>query len=329
MKNKQLIALVVAALVFVFVCSSSILVNSLSKQFESSMNLNSFSLSDNVLPVTPHIGVVKVEGTIMDSGSTSLFSSEGYNHQNTLNLIEDLKNSSNNKGILLYVNSPGGSVTASDDLYLKLNEYTEETGRPVWTYMADQACSGGYYISMASEKIYANRNTWTGSIGVIISLMNYKGLYEKMGLKGIYITSGNNKAMGAGDLDLTEEQQQILQSLVDESYEQFVGIVAEGRNIKVSEVKKIADGRIYSAKQALDNKLIDEIATYEEMTEAFSRELGDAEIYTPETNDLFNFGSLFSNVSKLKSRSDAEMLIEFMDKNGSGVPMYYAEPGMF
>ena len=152
MKNKQLIALVVAALVFVFVCSSSILVNTISKRFDSSLNLNSFSLSGNVLPANPHIGVVKVEGTIMDSGSASLFYSDGYNHQNTLNLIEDLKNSSSNKGILLYVNSPGGSVTASDDLYLKLKEYTEETGRPIWTYMADQACSGGYYISMASEK---------------------------------------------------------------------------------------------------------------------------------------------------------------------------------
>ncbi|NLP15251.1 MAG: signal peptide peptidase SppA [Clostridium sp.] len=329
MKNKQLIALVVAALVFVFVCSSSILVNTISKRFDSSLNLNSFSLSGNVLPANPHIGVVKVEGTIMDSGSASLFYSDGYNHQNTLNLIEDLKNSSSNKGILLYVNSPGGSVTASDDLYLKLKEYTEETGRPIWTYMADQACSGGYYISMASEKIYANRNSWTGSIGVIISLMNYKDLYEKIGLKGIYITSGNNKAMGAGDLDLTEEQQDIFQSLVDESYEQFVEIVADGRNMTVSEIKKIADGRIYSAKQALDNKLIDEIATYEEMKEAFSEQLGDVEIYTPETKDLFDFSSLFGHVSKLKPRSDAEMLIEFMNNNGSGVPMYYAEPGLF
>jgi protease-4 len=182
---------------------------------------------------------------------------------------------------------------------------------------------------MASEKIYANRNSWTGSIGVIISLMNYKDLYEKIGLKGIYITSGNNKAMGAGDLDLTEEQQDIFQSLVDESYEQFVEIVADGRNMTVSEIKKIADGRIYSAKQALDNKLIDEIATYEEMKEAFSEQLGDVEIYTPETKDLFDFSSLFGHVSKLKPRSDAEMLIEFMNNNGSGVPMYYAEPGLF
>ena len=76
----------------------------------------------------------------------------------------------------MYVDSPGGTVAASDELYLKLKEYTEETGRPVWTYMGEMACSGGYYIAMASEKVYANRNTWTGSIGVILSYLNYKDL---------------------------------------------------------------------------------------------------------------------------------------------------------
>ena len=151
MKNKQLIALIVAAVVFVFVGLSSVLVNNISGQTKSRLDLEGYSFSSNTLPSTPHIGVVKVEGTIMDSENAGLFS-EGYNHQKTLELIDDLKNSSSNKGILLYVNSPGGSVTASDDLYLKLKEYTLETQRPVWTYMADQACSGGYYISMASEK---------------------------------------------------------------------------------------------------------------------------------------------------------------------------------
>jgi len=107
--------------------------------------------------------------------------------------------------------------------------------------------SGGYYISMASDKVFSNRNAWTGSIGVIISLTNLKGLYDNLGIKGIYITSGRNKAMGAADLELTDEQRDILQSLVDEAYEQFVEIVAEGRKMTVEEVKRIADGRILSA----------------------------------------------------------------------------------
>ena len=327
MNKKQLIGLVVAGVVFIVVCSSGIYMSNVSKQFESSsFSMKDSFLNSNTLPITPHIGVVKVEGTILDTGTTGFLSTPGYDHKGTLKLIDDMKNSLSNKGILLYVNSPGGSVYDSDELYLKLKEYTEETKRPVWTYMADQACSGGYYISMASEKIYLNRNTWTGSIGVIISLTNYEELFEKIGLKGVYITSGDNKAMGAGDLELTEEQHNILQSLVDESYEQFVGIVAEGRKMDIREVKKIADGRIYSAKQALANKLVDDVATYEEVKKAFSEKLEGAEIYTPEKKDMFDLNSLFGYASKLKSRSEAEILVEFMENIGNGVPMYYAKP---
>lgn len=214
MNKKQLIGLIVAGVVFVFVCSSSVLVNTVSKRLGTSLNLSD---SESSLPLTPYIGVVSVEGTIMDSNSTTSFLSNGYNHKETLKLIEDMKNSASNKGILLYVNSPGGGVYESDELYLKLKEYKEETGRPVWTYMSNQACSGGYYISMASDKVFSNRNAWTGSIGVIISLTNLKGLYDNLGIKGIYITSGRNKAMGAADLELTDEQRDILQSLVDEA----------------------------------------------------------------------------------------------------------------
>ena len=96
-----------------------------------------------------------------------------------------------------------------------------------------------------------------------------------------------------------------------------------------TKVKEIADGRIYSAKQALDNGLIDEIATYEDMKKTFSAQLDDAEIYTPEKNNFFGLGSLFSYASKLKTRSDTELVMEFVEKNGKGVPMYYAMPGQY
>ncbi|GAE87158.1 signal peptide peptidase SppA [Acetivibrio straminisolvens] len=326
MNKKQLIGLIVAGVVFVFVCSSSILMNTVSKKMGTSFKLNETA---NSLPLTPYIGVVSVEGTIMDSGSTTSFMSNSYNHKDTLELIEDMKNSASNKGILLYVNSPGGGVYESDELYLKLKEYREETGRPVWTYMSNQACSGGYYISMASDKVYSNRNAWTGSIGVIISLTNLKELYDNIGIKGIYITSGKNKAMGAADLDLTDEQRDILQSLVDEAYEQFVEIVAEGRKMTADEVKRIADGRILSAKQALELNLIDEIATYEEVKEAFSMELGNVEVYTPKKKDPFGLSSLFGYISSLRPRSDTEIIAELIKANGNGVPMYYAMPGQY
>ena len=129
-------------------------------------------------------------------------------------------------GILLYINSPGGYVTTSDDLYYELQEYKEETGRPIYAYFDEMAASGAYYAAMQADEIYANRNCWTGSIGVIVSTMNLQGLYEKFGIKEINITSGANKAMGSAGSELTDEQYDILQSMVDESYEQFVSITA-------------------------------------------------------------------------------------------------------
>lgn len=233
--------------------------------------------------------------------------------------------SNSNKGIILYVNSPGGGVYESDELYLKLKEYKEKTGRPVWTYMSSRACSGGYYISMASDKIYANRNCWTGSIGVITSLVNVKGLYDKLGIEEIDITSGPNKAMGSSGREMTDEQRAILQSLVDEAYDQFAGIVAEGRHMDIETVKPIADGRVYSANQALQLGLIDNVDNYDNMQKDMLDYIGsDVTVYTPEVQENV-FSSLFSKMEGIKSKSDAQVISDYLEKAGNGGLMYYAE----
>lgn len=332
MKNKQILGLIAAALVFVFVGVSNAITkskftndvaekeNKLTSLLESELN------SSVTLPEYNYVGVVEVNGTISESESSSVFSSESYNHQGTLDYIESMKNSPYNKGILLVVDSPGGGVYESDELYLKLKDYKETTGNPVWTYMKSQACSGGYYISMASDKIFANRNCTTGSIGVIMSLVNTKDLYDKLGIKEINITSGKNKAMGSSGQDLTDEQKEILQSNVDEAYEQFVSIVADGRKMDVETVKKIADGRIYTAKQALELGLIDEIADYETVETAITDSLGeDVELYTPDTSTNDFFSSLFSAYKGTKEKSDAQVITEYLEKAGNRGLMYYAE----
>ena len=332
MKNKQILGLIAAALVFVFVGVSNAITkskftndvaekeNKLTSLLESELN------SSVTLPEYNYVGVVEVNGTISESESSSVFSSESYNHQGTLDYIESMKNSPYNKGILLVVDSPGGGVYESDELYLKLKDYKETTGNPVWTYMKSQACSGGYYISMASDKIFANRNCTTGSIGVIMSLVNTKDLYDKLGIKEINITSGKNKAMGSSGQDLTDEQREILQSNVDEAYEQFVSIVADGRKMDVETVKKIADGRIYTAKQALELGLIDEIADYKTVETAITDSLGeDVELYTPDTSTNDFFSSLFSAYKGTKEKSDAQVITEYLEKAGNRGLMYYAE----
>lgn len=333
MKGKQVVGIVVACIMFITVGVSSYLTKQMAvgvTRDTGVMGLLTSTLEDTLtLPEEPFVGIVRVSGTIMDTGSSSLFDTVSYDHRATLNYIDEMMASDINEGILLYVDSPGGTVYHSDELYLKLKEYKESTKRPIWTYMADQACSGGYYISMASDHIGINRNGWTGSIGVIVSLTNYSELYEKLGIKEIDITSGPNKAMGSSGLPLSDEQKDILQSIVNESYEQFVGIVSEGRNISINKTKKIADGRIYTAKQALENGLVDEVVTtYKDFQKEYRKSIGTGVIfYEPSFGSESLFASLLSEVKDMKSKSDAEILSDFIEEKGSGVPMYYAETG--
>ena len=334
-----------AGVVFIAVCATGILSNVVQSKLtekadtksktSTSEMLSSIwgSSEENVtLPEEDFVGVLNIVGTIQanSSGNISLSGSDDdqYNHNLYMKYVDELEKSKNNKAILLYVNSPGGTVYESDELYLKLMEYKEKTKRPVYAYFGSQACSGAYYISMAADKIYTNRNTWTGSIGVIVSLTNYKKLYDKLGIKEIDITSGKNKSMGSGGLDLTDEQYDILQSLVDEAYDQFAGIVSEGRGIDIATVKKIADGRIYSAKQAKEKKLVDEIGTEDELKALIQKEnkLSDDVVYDTAKSSGSNFlSNLMGSVQKIMPKSDSELAVDIIENKGKGVLMYYAD----
>lgn len=340
MKKKQILGIVVAGIVFIAICVTGVLSNVLKNKLlvtdkDSASNIWSSFLSgmgeESIdMPAEDFIGVIDVVGTIQASSSSSgFYSSDGqYDHDLYMNYIEEMEEADNNKGILLYVDSPGGTVYESDELYLKLMEYKEVTGRPIYAYFASQACSGGYYIAMAADKIYANRNCWTGSIGVIVSLTNCKKLYDKLGIKEIDITSGKNKAMGSSGLDLTKEQYDILQSLVDEAYDQFTNIVSKGRKMDINKVKRLADGRIYSAMQAKDNDLVDENGSLEDLKTVIQDEnnLNDDITYhdvNSSSNDLWS--TLMGYANRLKSKSDVELAVDIVENRGNGVLMYYAD----
>lgn len=323
MKTKQIIGLAVAGVLFIAIGVSSVLSNSISQRLlEDSVGSMLTGDYEFNAPMTDYIAVVKVEGTIQQqTESTGLFAvTEGYQHTTTMEYIDRLMEDSNNKGILLYVDSPGGTVYESEELYLKLMEYKETTGRPIWDYMSHYAASGGYMTSVAADKIYANPNTVTGSIGVIMSGYDMTGLYEKLGIRYISITSGENKDSS----QMTEEQIAIYQEQVDEYYSRFVEIVADGRGMTEDGVKALADGRTYTASQAKENGLIDEIALYDDMKTAMSEELGVDQFYElKHTSDML--GSLFAQAKDLVPKSEAQILTETAQEMESGVPMYYAE----
>lgn len=336
MKMKQIVAIIVAAAIILVTGVTGVASNIISGMLldkEEAKSMEFMNLADSLyysLPEEDFIGVLDIVGEI---GPTSEdiwgYTEPGtYNHDLYMTYVDELIYSDYNKGIMLYIDSPGGTVYESDELYLKLMEYKEVTGRPIWAYFASQACSGGYYIAMAADEIYANRNCWTGSIGVIVSMLNCKGLYDKLGIEEIDITSGANKAMGSAGLELTEEQYEILQSLVDEAYDQFVEIVCEGRDMDEATVRKIADGRIYSAKQALELDLIDAIGSYEEEQIAFGEEEEFSEYiyyHTPEDMTSNIWGSFFGVISQLKPKSDTELATDIIENNGNGVLKYYAK----
>ena len=253
-----------------------------------------------------YIAELYIEGTIQEEN-------ESYNQAWLLDTINELQNDKNNCGTILFINSPGGSVYESDEVYLALKKYAEE--KTLWAYFGQTAASGGYYIACSAEKIIANRNTLTGSIGVIAGQsFDLTEFMSKHGIKMNTITAGKNKNMLNIDQPLTPEQRAIMQSVADECYNQFTQIVADGRNLPLETVKNLADGRIYTAQQALQNKLIDEILTYEEaktqMNEYFPdlKNLTFSEFrYTKEKN-FYNF--IFDMYSKAKGSTSKSNLVE-------------------
>ncbi|MGN0438087.1 MAG: signal peptide peptidase SppA [Lachnospiraceae bacterium] len=339
MNKKQTTWFIVAAVIFVVTGVISVITNAISNKISekvdsTSNNMNAFmqgftgELEDNGLsdmPTKDFIAVVPVRGTIQaSSGSNGMSSStDNYDHDFLMSYVDELIENDANKGIILRMDTPGGTVYEADELYLKLEEYKEKTKRPIWAYMESTCCSGGVYIASSADEQYANRNTTTGSIGVIISTYNMTELYKKLGIEEINIVSDKNKDMGSAGKRMTAEQKEIYQSVVDEAYEQFVDIVAKGRNMSVEEVKKLADGRIYTARQAVENGLIDGIKGSEEFDAYVKEQSGIDTLYEPESMEQNYFSLLFGQVQNTKEKSEAEVLVELMNQLGSGVPMYY------
>jgi protease IV len=163
------------------------------------------------------------------------------------------------KAILLDINSPGGSVGAVQEIYSAILRAKAETKKPFVARFGDVSASGGYYVAAACDKIVAEPGTVTGSIGVIFSASSFSGLMNKIGMRNEVIKSGKFKDIGSPARDMTPEERKLLQTIIDDSYGQFVAAVAAGRKMPVEEVKVLADGRIYTGRQALDVKLVDKL----------------------------------------------------------------------
>lgn len=216
------------------------------------------------------LALLKLEGVIAEYSSSSP-SMDVYNHQAFLKQLEEVFSRTDIKGVILQVNSPGGGVYESDEIYNRLQELKSQYKKPLVVYMSQEAASGGYYVSMAADKIYANRNTLTGSIGVIIRTYNYNQLAKKIGIEDVTFKSGEQKDLLNPMRPLNEQEKAIMQGLVNESYGYFVDIVAQGRHMDRDRVLQLADGRVYSGTQAQELGLVDELGNLEKAIEGAAR----------------------------------------------------------
>ncbi len=202
-----------------------------------------------IAPFTKSVAVIEVKGVISDS-------------EETIKKIKEFKENDNVAAVVLRVNSPGGSAAASQEIYEELKKLAKE--KILVVSMADVAASGGYYISVAADFIYANPATTTGSIGVIAETLNVEDALNHLGIKGVVIKSGKFKDTFSPLRPMTDEERVFLQEYIDNIFHQFVKDVAEGRKLPESEIIKIADGRIITGQQALKLKLIDGLGNMED-----------------------------------------------------------------
>jgi protease-4 len=207
-------------------------------------------ISDNSVSFDGNkIALVRIEGAILDS-------------EKAIGEIKKYSKDGSVKAILLRVNSPGGAVAPSQEIYVEVKKAVEK--KPVVISMGAVAASGAYYISAPASRIVANPGTITASIGVIMEIPNFSGLMKKVGVKSEVIKSGRHKDLASAFRGIGKEEREILQNVLDNVHEQFILAVAEGRNMDVSKIRKIADGRILTGQQAIDAGLVDELGNIED-----------------------------------------------------------------
>ena len=254
-----------------------------------------------------------------------------YNQKWLLSTIDDLKDDDRNKGIILFINSPGGSVYETDEVYLRLSEYKKT--KPVYAYFASMAASGGYYMGCAADYIMANRNTLCGCIGVLCGqFTDLTGLMDKYGIKSETIHAGRNKNMGNYNEPVTDEQRAIMQSIADECYEQFTDIVADSRGINKNTVVDLSDGRLYTARQALKVKLIDSIGSWNDLVDTMKRNEFDGAEYDVsdyEYKKEDSLYSLFMGMSKFRARGQLPESVEKILSSDIKYPAYIYEGALY
>lgn len=270
----------------------------------------------------PYVAVVYAEGT-MYQDNTDIYTGNSYDHQYLLDTFAELAADEMNRGVLLYIDSPGGEVMAASELGDAILEYKQASGRPVYAYGHDYAASGGYWIAAPADEFYVNRYCVTGSIGVTYgTFIDFSGLLEEYGVKTTTITSGAQKSMGSSMEPMSEETRAIFQTIIDEYYGYFIDWISAQRGISRAALLPLADGRIYTATQAVANGLADQVGDYDDCLEALLAVCGEeCQVYDYYPSTSVNFSDLLRWLNQ--AQSEAAAVAELLPP--TGVLAYYSE----
>lgn len=241
MNRKTVIVLVVVAAVLLAVLSGLLLAFFIAGSGAETASLKTWSKG---------LGYIEIEGAIVDATET-------------VRQLKALEHNSQVKGILIRVNSPGGVTSPSHEIYEEIKRIRDD-GMPIIVSMGSLAASGGYYVSAPANRIVANPQTLTGSIGVIMEFPVLKGLMDKVGVKVEVVKSRVHKDIGSPFRNMTDQDRELLQGVVADAYDQFVTIVSTERKIPEDSVRAFADGRIMTGRQALALGLVDTLGTFED-----------------------------------------------------------------
>ena len=223
--------------------------------------LTNLFFPDLDLSTEDRIALIRVEGVILDSQAT----------------IGELKRFSENpsvKAIVIRIDSPGGGVVPSQEIYDAVKRARSKNNKAVIASMGSVAASGGYYIAAATDRIVANPGTLTGSIGVIMETANVEGLLQKIGVEGVVIKSGKYKDVGSPLRKMSADERGLLQAVMDDVHKQFIEAVAEGRSLELRAAQALADGRIFTGRQAKEAKLVDELGDLEDAIQLAAEVVG-------------------------------------------------------
>jgi protease-4 len=223
------------------------------------------------IPTGPAVAVIRLNGVISSDPADS-FSTAGITPGLVDNQLTQAAGDPDVKAVVLRINSPGGSVVASNQIYHMIKDFE----KPIVVWMDEMAASGGYYIACGADYVVAHPDSLVGSIGVISQFINADELLDEIGVDVVVITSGPRKDTGSLFRDMTEEEQAYWQSIIDETYDGFVDIVVEGRDLPEETVRELADGNIYTGRQALKDGLVDAVGLPEDAV-AKAAELGGIE----------------------------------------------------